>query len=633
MSLAEQVKAKLDIVDLIGAEVALQRSGSTYKAPCPFHAERTPSFIVNPSRQTWHCFGACSEGGDIFSWEMKRHNVDFREALQRLAPRAGVELRPRSPEQARREEQRQRLLFANDAAMHFWRTNLHDPSTGLEARGYLQDRGISMEAAQRFHLGLAGSAPDALVHHLSARGHRLEDTEAAGLVLVTEQGPRDRFRDRLIFPIRNPRSETVGFGGRTLIDEPAKYINTPEGDLFRKRDLLYGFDLAHPAIREVGMAIIVEGYTDVISAHEFGSPNTVASMGTALTEAQINLIKPLATDVRLALDADAAGQAAARRGIDTARLALGREQSVSIDHRRVGQLQNALSNDIRIIQLPTNQDPDGLIRSQPDLWRELVETAPTFLDWLLDQARGRHDLETPRGRANFVDELMPTIRTVGHAVMREEYTRRVAAWARVDPAVLLGGPTNTSAHPPTSSRASRAQPRATRADSGRLEPQQRFIMQLALRYEPARLALSNEDTELIDGAEDRAILQARLNQPSLTTPAWADELPDSHGRIAVLERDARQLPLYSEEDARAAVADAVRRLRRRRSKASLRLKILEIGEHERALGADAVARLAAQIKHEPHQQIADPELRQAATSVLQARDAARRLHQETPPPT
>ena len=182
--------------------------------------------------------------------------------------------------------------------------------------------------------------------------------------------------------------------------------------------------------------IIVEGYTDVISAHEFGSPNTVASMGTALTETQIALIKPLVTDVRLALDPDAAGQAAARRGIDTARAAIGTVQRVATDIHRVGALQNQLSNDIRIIPLPEGRDPDDLIRSEPELWRTLVDTAPTYLDWLVDHARSLHDLDSPRGRAQFIDDLMPTIRTIGHAVMREEYTRRVAAWGRVDAASL-----------------------------------------------------------------------------------------------------------------------------------------------------------------------------------------------------
>lgn len=614
MSVAEEIKAKIDIVDLIAAEVPLKRSGSTYKAPCPFHAEKTPSFIVNPDRQTWHCFGACSEGGDVFSWEMKRNNIDFREALQRLAQRAGVQLRPRTDAQAREDEQRQRLLRANDAALHYWRSQLQDPGTGRNAQEYLRERGISSESAQRFNLGLAGSDPDALVHHLSARGVRLDDAEAAGLVLQTENGPRDRFRDRLIFPIRNARGETVGFGGRTLIDEPAKYINTPESGLFRKRDLLYGFDLARPSIREAGSVIIVEGYTDVISAHEFGSPNTVASMGTALTETQIGLIKPLAGDVRLALDPDAAGQAAARRGIDTARQALGTEQRVATDFQHVGALQNQLSNDIRIIPLPEGRDPDDLIRSEPELWRTLVETAPTFLDWLVNHARTRHDLDTPRGRADFLDELIPTVRSIGHAVVREEYLRRVAAWARVDPESLLTRYSAPAARSPSGDPGNR-QSQVRRSDR-----QQTFIIQLALSYESVRNTLRFEDIELIEDSEDRAILTARIDSGE---DSWSDAVRDSTDRIAQLVRDAKHLPPYSDAEATEAVLDVVGRIQRKRNKEGLRLKNLEIGERERELGVDELARAAAQLDSSEH---CDPDLIEAASSVVQARDAARSLH-------
>ncbi|MCY3569185.1 MAG: DNA primase [Chloroflexi bacterium] len=620
MSVAEEVKAKIDIVDLIASEVQLRRSGTSYKAPCPFHAEKTPSFIVNPDRQTWHCFGACSEGGDIFNWEIKRHNVDFREALQRLAQRAGVQLRPRTEEQARRDEQRQRLIRANEAALHYWRGLLEDPVAGRDAQAYLRERGISVEAAQRFNLGLAGPDQDALVHHLSARGHQSADAVAAGLILDTEHGPRDRFRDRLIFPIRNARSETVGFGGRTLIGEPAKYINSPESDLFRKRDLLYGLDIARAAVREAGFVIIVEGYTDVISAHEHGSRNTVASMGTALTDTQIGLIKPLATDVRLALDPDAAGQAAARRGIDTAREALGAERQVSTDYRHVGALQNQLANDIHIIPLPEQQDPDDLIRSDPELWRELVEHAPTFLDWLIEHARSQHDLDTPRGRSRFIDDLLPTIRSIGHAVVREEYLRRIAVLGRVDPQSLLARHSPASAAPRRSSGADEpVRPAARRPHDRR----QSFVLQLALKFESVRRSFEFDAIDLIEDSEDRAILTARLNT---SEEEWGDDLPDSESRIAELRRDSERLPPYSDAEAIEAVADAIARIRKTRSREGLRLKNLEIGEQERQHGADQLARAAAQLAND---ELCDPELAEAASSLVEVRDSARRLHQPT----
>ena len=623
MSVVEEVKAKIDIVDLIAAEVQLKRSGSSFKAPCPFHAEKTPSFIVNPDRQTWHCFGACSEGGDIFSWEMKRHNVDFREALQRLAQQAGVQLRPKTEEQTRRDEQRQRLLRANEAALHFWRSHLEDPTDGRRAREYLRERGISDAAAQRFNLGLAGSDSDALVQHLSARGHQSSDAAAAGLVIETEHGPRDRFRDRLMFPIRNARGETVGFGGRTLVDEPAKYINTPESELFRKRDLLYGLDIARSAIREAGSVIIVEGYTDVISAHEYGSPNTVASMGTALTETQVSLIKPLAADVRLAFDPDAAGRAAARRGIETARQVLGVESNGAAEHRRLGALQNQLASDIRIIQLPEGRDPDDLIRSEPEHWAELVERAPAFLDWLLEHVRAQHDLDSPRGRSDFIDELLPTVRSIGHPVLREEYLRRIAAWGRVDPSSLLARSTPPMSSPTRRPAAASTEPTSQDGQPDRHDRQQTFLVQLALRFESARGGFGYEDIELIESAEDRAILMARIDS---TSEDWADALTESAGRVARLSRDAERLPPYSDQEAAEAVADAVARIRKNRSKAGLRLTHIEIDERERQIGADQLARAAAQLVND---ESCDPELADAASFVVDARDSARRLHQPT----
>ena len=621
MTAVDEVKARIDIVDLISSEVALKRSGSTYKAPCPFHAERTPSFVVSPERQSWHCFGACSEGGDIFTWEMKRHNVDFREALARLAERAGVQLQSRNPEQ---DERRKRLLLANDAALHFWRSNLHDPAVGRDTRDYLQERGISIESAGTFNLGLAGSDPGALVHHLSARGIRLEDAEAAGLVIQTERGPVDRFRDRLMFPIRNARSETVGFGGRTLINEPAKYVNTPESDLFRKRNLLYGFDLARPAIRDSGQVIIVEGYTDVISAHESGSANTVASMGTALTDTQVGLIKPLATDIRLALDPDAAGQAAARRGIDTAREALGSVPTVATDFRRVGQIQNALSNDIRVIPLPEGRDPDELIRMEPELWKELVEEAPRFLDWLLEHTGDRHDLETPRGRQDYVNELMPTIRTIGDAVLREEYTRRIAAHARVDRTSLASGfiaPSGSSHREATASSPTTAPVR---------DKHQSFVLQMTVHYPTARAVVDADDLVLIEDAEDRLILEAAIDRPDALASEISAAFPDHSARIAQLSRDAAAMPRYSDDDAVAAVADAIKRIRTKRIKEGLRLKNLDLSTRERSSSPEDAVRAAALIGNEGTHAVQDPDLLEEAMTIIGLQDSARQLHQSEP---
>ena len=617
VSIADEVKARVDIVDLIAEQVALQRSGRTFKARCPFHQEKTPSFIVDPDRQTWRCFGQCSEGGDAFSWVMKHEAVDFREALQRLAQRAGVPLSAPDSRRREREDQRQQLLRANDAALRFWADQLAAPSAGEDARAYLSARGLTQDAIQRFSLGYAGSDQDSLVHHLTARGYRSEILEAAGLILITEHGPRDRFRDRLMFPIRNPRGEVVGFGGRTLIDEPAKYINTPESDLFKKRSLLYGLDLARQHIRELGSVIVVEGYTDVISAHMHGSPNAVASMGTALTDAQVQLLKPLTNDLRFALDADAAGQAATRRGIET------------VSH------QDQMDADIRVIELPLDRDPDDLIRSEPDRWQSLVEDAPPYVDWLIDRARSEHDLETPRGRSDFARELVPIVQAISDEILRDTYLRRVAAYARLDAAQLLA----RRAFPAPRRRAPSPEPEIEIAETSPREApirsrdnQQSFILTLALTHQSAAQELDESALNLIDDQQDREILAALIAVSNMGGAEWPSNLTnDEQARCEELRRSAQRLPPFTDGEAAEAIGEALRRIRIRRTREGLRLSGQQLGELERDLDRAQIALVADAFDRGAEDSVeASPELAAAAEVNRRTRDEALSLHRRTP---
>lgn len=620
MSATDDIKAQIDIVDLIAESVALQRSGQTFKARCPFHAEKTPSFVVDPRRQTWRCFGACAEGGDIFSWVMKRESVEFREALSRLAQRAGIQLQPRSPEAAARDEARQRLLAANEAALVWWRQLLDAPE-GQTAREHLTQRGLGPDSVEKFGIGAAPSGPDGLVHRLGARGFRSEELERAGLIVMTEQGPRDRFRDRLMFPIRNARGDLVGFGGRTLIDEPAKYVNTPESPLFEKRSLLYGLNLARDAIRSAGHVIVVEGYTDVISAHEHGAPQTVASMGTSLTDAQVRLLKPLTRDIRFALDADTAGQAATRRGIETARAGMGAEPRVQINPRGLIRQQDELAADIRIIELPQGRDPDDLIRSEPHVWAQLVEDAPPFLDWLFERGREAHDLEQPRGRSDFVRELAPLVQAIADPVVRGEYLQRLAALGRVDVGALprrtSGDSGGRAAPPPGPDDEPQPQRRST-------DNVQEYLLRLAVSRSEAAAAIEHGALALIDDAEDRAILAARLD---CADTEWADALPAStQERIADLRRSADVLPPLTRDEARAAAREACERLGARRTRESLRLQAQNIARIEQELDRSAVAEAAAAYSAGDVDELSE-ELSEAAARVVQARDDALSLHQ------
>ena len=620
MSVTDEIKAQIDIVDLVSESVALQRSGQTFKARCPFHAEKTPSFVVDPRRQTWRCFGACAEGGDAFSWVMKRESVEFREALSRLAQRAGIRLQPRSPEAEARDEARKRLLAANEAALIWWR-QLLNAQEGQTAREHLAQRGLGSDSIERFGIGVAPSEPDGLIRHLGARGFRSEDLEQAGLIVMTEQGPRDRFRDRLMFPIRSTRGDCVGFGGRTLIDEPAKYVNTPESPLFEKRSLLYGLNLARDAIRSAGHVIVVEGYTDVISAHEHGTPQTVASMGTSLTDAQVRLLKPLTRDIRFALDADTAGQAATRRGIETARAGMGAEPRVAIDPRGLIRQQDELAADIRIIELPEGRDPDDLIRSDPHVWAQLVDDAPPFLDWLFERGRETHDLDDARGRSNFVRELAPLVQAIADPIVRGEYLQRLAALGRVDAGALPRGTSGDSgrrAAPPPGGPDDETQPQRRSADNV-----QEYLLRLAVSRSEAAAAIEHGALALIDDAEDRAILAARLDR---TDAEWADDLPAStHERIADLRRSADALPPLTREEARAAAQEACERLAARRTRESLRLQTQNIARIEQELDRTAVAEAAAAYNAGDADELTE-ELSEAAARVIQARDDALSLH-------
>ena len=312
MTVVDDVKDRLDVVDVISGYVPLKKTGRTFKATCPFHTEKTPSFVVDPQRQSWRCFGACATGGDAFSFVMRKDGLSFGDALRQLAEKAGVEIRPR--EQAERTDV---LLRANNEGATFYREALASPE-GQAARGYLRERGIDDGAAEAFDLGLSPRSGSALRDHLSSLGHDVEHAVDAGLLRRFEDGNlRDFFRGRLMFPIHDRRGRVAGFGARTLDGSDPKYINTPSTRVFDKRATLYGLHLAAPSIREKDEAIVVEGYMDTIAAHQHGYTNVVASMGTALTEQQVAQLRSMASGCILALDPDQAGQEATLRSLES----------------------------------------------------------------------------------------------------------------------------------------------------------------------------------------------------------------------------------------------------------------------------------------------------------------------------
>ncbi len=411
-----EIKSKLSIVDVVGETVVLKRAGTAYKGLCPFHGEKTPSFVVSPDRESWHCFG-CGEGGDIFSFVMRRDALEFREALGRLAEKAGVELSERT---AREDRRRKRLREALEASIAWYREVLLRTPQAQPARAYLAERQLSDETLERFSIGFAPQTWDALTKRLRGRGFSDEELTGAGLASPSNRGGVvDRFRGRIIIPIRDQSGRATGLGGRILpgVDGP-KYLNSPATPLFDKSHTLFAIDLAKATIRREKLAVIVEGYTDVMAAHQAGFTNVVASLGTALTRGQIDLATRYADGVALAYDVDLAGEVATQRGLLAE---LGPDQSVS---------------KVRVVRIPAGKDPDELIRTDPDGWRTAVSDAKPVIEYFMDRVASEVDLDSVSGKRELTGRVLALLRRVGDPIERALYLQQLARLANVEERVL-----------------------------------------------------------------------------------------------------------------------------------------------------------------------------------------------------
>ena len=421
MTAVQDVKSRADIVEVVSEHVTLQKAGRNFKANCPFHAERTPSFIVFPERQSWRCFGACATGGDVITFVMKAENQDFAQALAALAQRTGVQL-PSRETRSRHDA----LYRLNDEAYDYFRLVLASQE-GAHAREYLRRRGIDNETAEKFGLGLSPGGREAILRHMLAKGHSEEEAVAAGLATRSGAGGvMDLFHRRLMFPILDSSGRVAGFGGRALDDGTPKYLNTPRTPVFDKGGILYGLSMARESIGSSGRAVIVEGYMDVIAAHQHGCANVVASMGTALTEQQVGLLRNVTTEFVLALDPDNAGREATLRSLESSWRAL------QIDYLRAGGRsgvvfsQRHLSASLKVAPLPAGRDPDELIRSDAAEWERLVTEAQPLMDFLMDALPPRFDMGTDDGRRQLLDALAPFIRSESNPFTFRRYLRRLS---------------------------------------------------------------------------------------------------------------------------------------------------------------------------------------------------------------
>lgn len=549
MTVVDDIKAKLDVADLISGYVTLQKSGASFKGLCPFHTEKTPSFFVFPNRQSWRCFGACATGGDVFSFYMQRENVDFRQALQDLARMTGTELPSR-----RRRKTEDPLLKLIEAAAKFFSRNLAS-SDGAEARAYVEERGITPETSARLQLGLSPNDGSALRRHLLSLGYTEGQLSLAGLVSQPQEGVgQDLFRRRLIFPIWDAEGRMVGFGGRALDDSMPKYLNSRQGPIFDKSKILFGFHLARQSIRNGGTAVVVEGYMDAIMAHQNGFDNVVASMGTALTSYQTDLLRS-AEEVVMALDPDAAGQEATLRSMETSwkvmqKQEVSRAQGNSVYRRPGGPT-------LKIAPLPAGRDPDDIIREDRAEWERLTkETQPVF-EFLLQAYARRFDITTPQGKSDMAGAVSHLVYAADDPFEQDRHVRVLAE--------VLDVPESTLKARIDSPRPQRATRRTRRPDTAAATP---FKQLERDNLEEYCLAMLLQNPELSDMAEGlRSEMFQRVENRELFTN-WLRgitiELLDEGIRSHLDYLTAKPLPPADRKEKEADLSQCVLRLQERR---------------------------------------------------------------------
>ena len=447
MSSIDEIKARIDIIDLVSETVQLRRSGKNYTGFCPFHANtRTPAFAVFSESGTWRCFGQCNEGGDIFKYVMKKEGWDFSEALRYLAERAGIQLHAPTPaEQAASEENALLRGLLDEAMIYYHHQLLHTPA-GKSALDYVREkRHLTDDSIEAFSLGFAPAGWDLAYRHFLGKGYSEQDMIDAGLVTAREEssgdqraGFYDRFRHRLLFPIRDERGRMSGFGARILNpDDFPKFLNSPQGPLFDKSRLLYGLDRARKVIREVDQVVIVEGYLDVIALHQAGFRNAVSPMGTALTGHHLSLLKRFSQRIVLALDPDAAGNQATLRGLQVAREAMDHTSEPVFDARGLLSQEARLDADIRVTTLPEGQDPDEVVLQNPEVWSRLMDEAKPVVVHVMETLAKDRNLDDPKIKTEIARQVLPLIADLANPIERDTYRQRLARFLRVSERALL----------------------------------------------------------------------------------------------------------------------------------------------------------------------------------------------------
>jgi DNA primase len=500
-TVTDEIKARADLVELIGRTVALKRVGAYYRGLCPFHSEKTPSFYVRPQTQSWHCFG-CGKWGTAFDWLMEREHLDFGEALRTLAAMTGVALPEKREPEA--DEHARRLYSILERAQtfyigHFWGL------TGQRARAYMERRGLNAETLKAFGIGYAPPG-NGLLRYLEKDGFSEQELQAAGVIGVTEDEgrPYDFFRERVLFPIRDTQGRPIAFGGRGLEDGATpKYLNSRDTLLFHKQETLFALDLARKPMAQERQVVIVEGYMDAAMAHQHGYRNVVATLGTAVTDRHLRLLRRQVDEIVLALDADAAGQAATWRALQQAdeSLRVGTKPVVAPNQRSQRAAPGRWVR-LKVLALPNAKDPDELIRTDPTAWPTLVRNATPVIDFVLQRLGGRHDLSTPQGKRAAAEEMTQVLAGIADPIEQDHFTNEVAS--------LLGARSETirgllrrSRQP---GRPTPASPSAV-PQQVRGEPLDDYLLALVMRLRQTDRASAPPDLEFLR-LESRALYQA-----------------------------------------------------------------------------------------------------------------------------
>ncbi|MBI5875892.1 MAG: DNA primase [Deltaproteobacteria bacterium] len=412
----DEIRERANIVEVISEYVPLRKNGKNHIGLCPFHSEKTPSFTVNDEKQIFYCFG-CGTGGNVFTFLIKQENLSFPEAVRTVAKRIGIDLSMLDKKPSVEERQREIMFLANHAAQDFYQRCLLTSPDAEKARLYVKKRGLKPEIIKNFNIGYGPPGRDSLAKFLASKGISLEMAEKAGLVSRKDKDFHDKFRNRVMFPITDVRNRVIGFGGRALGNEEPKYLNSPASPLFKKGETLYGMYQAKSSVSNKGFVLVVEGYFDLLTMHQYGFLNTVATLGTALTTDHLRKLKGYAKEVYTLFDSDEAGKAASIRS-----------------------LPMFIQEDMhaRVVLMPAGMDPDDLLQKQgAQAMSQCIEKAKPIMNFFLDSVRTKFDIETPNGKVSFLETAAPYVASLKNAAERDVYVEKIANILHIRPDAVL----------------------------------------------------------------------------------------------------------------------------------------------------------------------------------------------------